>query len=84
MKQTKLFCEKDKTRYINFFSKIIQVKMCGANEEDIIRVNVREVNNNENPTHYGWWDNKDNMFYFIYETKAIVSMCFPYGYEICE
>ena len=54
--------------------------MCG--DEEVIKVIVREALESEIPTHYGWWDNKDQEFCFIYSNLLGVKICFPYGYEV--
>lgn len=54
MKQTELYCEKNNDKYNHFFPSILQVKSCGAKKENIIKVLVMEIKENETPTHYGW------------------------------
>jgi len=80
MKQTKLFCHKVDNQYMHFYPSIIQVKMCG--DEDVIEVIVREAQESETPTHWGWWANKDQNFSMIYSHIVGVKMCFPYGYKV--
>ena len=82
MKQTKLFCHKANNEYMHFYPSIIQVKMCG--DEEVIEVIVRELQENETPTHWGWWSNKEKRFSMIYSHIVGVKMCSPdyFQYEI--
>jgi len=80
MKQTKLFCHKVNNKYMDFYPSVIQVKMCG--DEEVIKVIVREAQESETPTHYGWWDNEDQEFSMIYSRILEVKMCSPSGFKV--
>jgi hypothetical protein len=83
LKETVLYCGKNQDgTYEDFYKYIAAVEMCGFEEEDIIKVKVREATKEEKPTHYAWWDNKENEFEFIFPSWLQVDMCFPYGSKI--
>lgn len=78
---TELYCEKLNGIYEDFYPSILQVEMCGAKKEDIVKVRVREPKRNEINTHWGWWDNENEEFCMIFIAKCQVEICFPYGFE---
>ena len=82
MKQTKLFCHKVNDEYMHFYPSVIQVKMCGVKQEDIIEVIVREVQESEIPTYWGWWSNEEQRFSMIYSHLLGVKLCSPSGFKV--
>ncbi len=82
-KPTVLYCHKhppdrNGTVYENFFLSPIGVRACGT-KHPVIRVTVRAAENDENHSHWGWWDNERQHFAMIYPAKFLAEMCFTYG-----
>lgn len=70
--------------YSHFFNAKFLVEMCGAEENDIVRVDIRERTEYDEPSeHWGWesWDERDGeiRYCMIWPSFLQLDMCFPYG-----
>lgn len=86
MKQSKMYCGKDinqKVSYWHFYHNPLSVKVCGHKKNEIIEVLVQE-SEESSECYWGWWDNKEQKFNFVYPKKCLVTMCFPYSIEVYE
>ena len=48
------------------------------------KITIREANEGEEPSLWGWKDFARKEYLMIYAVKEAVESCFPYGYEIEE
>jgi len=76
------FCQRLDGELVDFYQTVPAVKLCGATE--VIRATVRPAIEGETPSHWGWFDHEDGKFAMIWNSKAILSMCFPDGIEAEE
>ena len=86
MKKTDLFCNKDDSKerpYAHFYSQKALVRFCGATGE-VVKVIVRELQDDEESNYWGWWDNETEKFSMIYASKVQSDVCFTYGAEAAE
>lgn len=71
--------------YDDFYKSILQCKMCGGTNKNIILVEVNESDCIKDETYVGFvhLDKEDQSSYdtigLIYPTFFMVDMCFPYG-----
>jgi hypothetical protein len=73
-----LYCEKEgNDNYSHFFGSKIQVRMCGASDSDIVQVNIWETQENEEHSHFGYYDINDDEIRFIFKNELAVKMCSP-------
>ena len=79
--ETILYCHKWKGIFISFFGHPSLVKMCGAKDDDILKVKVKEYKG-KNPEYWAWWNNKEKEFQNVWPSKGQVEMCFPYGTKL--
>lgn len=76
-----MYCGKTtENEYMDFFESILQVKMCGHKNKDIVKVTIVEANDCAG-THYGYKEHATGKFMYIYEGKELVSMCSPDGFK---
>lgn len=78
------YCAKKNEKFIHFYKNKLGIKMCGYGLDEILQVSVREISENEEPTHYGWYDFEKNNLSLVFNTKTQLRMCFPYGMSIEE
>lgn len=55
------------------------VSTCG--EEPIFPVEIIE---DEQGSHFAWWDNKDQRFHSLWWSRQLLDMCFANGHERAE
>lgn len=89
----KMFREYDgKTYYTDIFNSFLAVKMCGHEENEIYKIDVREAKDDEETPYFGWLDLNDgtvktscsevdsfNDIHFIFPNRIQLEICFPYG-----
>jgi hypothetical protein len=81
-RQTTLYCHElprhdgTGTWYAHFFPNPNVTRLCGP--EPVVKALVSS--SDESPDCYwGWWDNADQAFHYVYPRKCLVEICFPYG-----
>lgn len=85
LRETRLFCHKKDGKYRNFYPNEFCVKMCGV-ADPIVEVVVTEsaLLVPSSVGYWAWWDNERGSFSMVYETRTVLSICFPYGIEAEE
>jgi hypothetical protein len=68
----------------NFYRQTVQVRACGALENEIIRVLIRKPTAGENGTYWGWFDHRLKKITMIYPRMFELAMCFTYGIDEAE
>jgi hypothetical protein len=71
----------DKT-FINIWPSLVQVKMSG--NHPYYKIVLRECDESETPKYFGWKDFVQERYNFIYNSKILVQICFPYGIKAAE
>lgn len=76
-----MYCSKRKNgKYEYFFNNPIAVSLCGVKKESIVPIKIREANEGEEHTHYGYLDIEDDEIRFIFEHYKSVQICSPDGF----
>lgn len=86
MKNNIFYCINENGRYLNFFSHLTQIRMCiDLNKETVKSILKCEVvaieKGDEKNGYWGYWDNEENCFVFVYGCLAILKMCSPDGFR---
>lgn len=70
----------------NFYSSIFVTRLALSGDCRTLRevVITPWEGPEEKALYWGWWDNEDKEFQFIYYGKFLVEMCFPYGCKVEE
>lgn len=51
-------------------------------DKPVERVVVRDLHEGETSTYWAWWDAQEKRFDFVYTSRSLVEMCFPYGSKV--
>lgn len=77
-----MYCSKSREgKYEYFFGSRTAVSMCGVKKEDIVPVRLREANEGEAHSHFGYLDVEENDIRFIFENYQSVQICSPDGFS---
>jgi hypothetical protein len=68
----------------HFFSHVLALRLCGADEHRLYRVEIEADTHDDPGGYWGWWSNKDNRWAWVFGSKAQCAICFPYGSRIEE
>jgi hypothetical protein len=77
-----LFCQRTDDRFRNFASSAFKAQLCDQSAP-VLKVKVTETEEFSS-CYWAWWSNKDKEFRHIGNKRAMVEVCFPYGYEAEE
>jgi hypothetical protein len=90
MKETIMYCHKHPTTeynksygefwYDHFYNHPFSTRLCDKSLL-IYKVRVRELQDGEQSTYWGWWSNKETQFIFVQPNRSVLSVCFAYGIE---
>lgn len=71
-----LYCmfSDERNQYKNFYPNKISVKMCGCEEENVLKVELIEVRE-EQAEYWGWYDNVKKECKFVYKYIESVKIC---------
>lgn len=69
----------DSEKLHNFYQSKVQMRMCGHEEKDMLRVRLEE---SLEGTYWGWLYSDKDEFNMIFYHPSLVEMCFPYGTAI--
>lgn len=68
--------------YLAGFAHDEQVAKLYYFDKPIERVVVRDLREGESSEYWAWWDAKKGQFDFVFLSREMVAMCFPYGPDI--
>ncbi|KKL62422.1 hypothetical protein LCGC14_2185370 [marine sediment metagenome] len=93
MKESIMYCQKYKTTtynsslgewfYTHFMNHPKSSQMYDYNREIYkVKVKEREIQEKDYPDYWGWWNNKEDRFKYVFPTRGILGMVFPYAMEL--
>ncbi len=69
--------------YDHFYLTKFLVSCCGASEDKVHKVELREAEEDEKDAYWGWEDFEDNNeWMFIFPSRILLDMCFPSGVDL--
>ena len=78
----KYFAHRFEDTFNHVFPDVRLVSMCGT--RDVIPVDVREAEEGEQETHWGWWEQGKPYPSMIQLNRAMLQLCFPAALEEYE
>ncbi len=72
-RDNKYWHEGGSVKFLELYDKKCQIDFVKISED-----------NSGNPKYFAWWDNETESFMYVWPSKGLVSMCFPYGSKAQE
>lgn len=70
--------------YRDIYKNPLLVEWAGNEKEEIVKLEVRPINEGESSPYWGWHDYERNEYCMIWRSIHAARCCFPYGPEIEE